>query len=176
MARRGRYRATKNPPPDAPVVAVLLYRKHVITRQPYLNQLARLPTFCLSFPSSCSPSLLVSPQQQRPSCETHRSSALAESRCCSSAAACPPAKRQVYGLEEQGLIPVPIFINGIEAHTVVRDSLTTAHEQRERAVGNAVIGSLKPNAISVDAVVSTIGFPLVGAPGFCCVLSQLTLC
>lgn len=48
----------------APVVAVLLYRKHVITGQPYINQLI-----------NC--------------------------------------------MEDDGVIPVPIFINGIEAHTVV---------------------------------------------------------
>jgi magnesium chelatase subunit H len=51
--------------PDAPTVAVLLYRKHVITEQGYIPQLV----------------------------------------CC---------------FEAEGVIPIPIFINGIEAHTVVR--------------------------------------------------------
>ena len=63
---------------DAPTVAVLLYRKHVITQQPYLAELVR-------------------------------------------------------GMEESGVKPVPIFINGVEAHTIVRDLLTTEHEQRRRA-------------------------------------------
>ncbi len=49
----------------APVVGVLLYRKHVITEQPYVRQL-------------------------------------------------------IGQMEAEGLIPVPIFINGVEAHTVVR--------------------------------------------------------
>lgn len=49
---------------DAPTVAVLLYRKHVITQQGYIAQLVRC-------------------------------------------------------FEEDGVRPVPIFINGIEAHTVV---------------------------------------------------------
>ena len=49
---------------DAPVVAMLLYRKHVITGQGYIPQLIRT-------------------------------------------------------MEEQGVLPVPIFINGVEAHTVV---------------------------------------------------------
>jgi magnesium chelatase subunit H len=96
-------------PVDAPVVAVLLYRKHVITQQPYLADL-------------------------------------------------------VHALEESGVKPVPIFINGVEAHTVVRDLLTTEHEQARRAAGILEIDSLSPNAAVVDAVVSTVGFPLVGGP------------
>ncbi len=59
---------------NAPRVAVLLYRKHVITQQPYILDLI-----------SC--------------------------------------------LEEQGVLPVPIFINGVEGHTIVRDVLTTVHEK-----------------------------------------------
>ena len=50
--------------PTYPTVAVLLYRKHVITEQMYIGQLIRC-------------------------------------------------------MEEQGVRPIPIFINGIEAHTVV---------------------------------------------------------
>ena len=94
---------------DAPTVAVLLYRKHVITQQPYLADLVR-------------------------------------------------------ALEASGVKPVPIFINGVEAHTVVRDLLTTEHEQRKRDAGICEIDSLKPDACVVDAVVSTVGFPLVGGP------------
>lgn len=58
--KQGPLRADKG----SPVVAILLYRKHVITRQPYLTGLIRT-------------------------------------------------------MEAQGVTPVPIFINGIEAHTVV---------------------------------------------------------
>ncbi|GFR42159.1 hypothetical protein Agub_g3011 [Astrephomene gubernaculifera] len=96
---------------DAPVVAVLLYRKHVITEQPYVRQL-------------------------------------------------------VSQLEAEGLLPVPIFINGVEAHTVVRDLLTTQHEQSLLARGEtgAISPTLKRDAVRVDAIVSTIGFPLVGGP------------
>jgi magnesium chelatase subunit H len=57
-------------PTGSPVVAILLYRKHVITQQGYIAQM--IATF-----------------------------------------------------EQQGLIPLPIFINGVEAHTIVRDLLTT---------------------------------------------------
>ena len=91
-------------PLDAPTVALLLYRKHVITKQPYLADLVR-------------------------------------------------------ALEEAGVRPVPIFINGVEAHTVVRDLLTTSHEIAQRKMGNMEIDSLSQGAICVDAVVSTVRVP-----------------
>lgn len=154
------YRAAKGAPPDAPVVAVLLYRKHVITRQPYLNQLARrgpthvallLPRSTISVEHPSPSTLLLFDRSIH-----HHTPIYFRLPYLSGP--------QVYGLEEQGLIPVPIFINGIEAHTVVRDLLTSAHERAERAAGRVLVPSLKANAIQVDAVVSTIGFPLVGAP------------
>jgi magnesium chelatase subunit H len=51
----------------APTVAVLLYRKHIITAQPYIDEL-------------------------------------------------------IDALEAEGIRPIPIFINGVEAHTVVRSA------------------------------------------------------
>lgn len=93
----------------APVVAVLLYRKHVITDQPYIAQLIEC-------------------------------------------------------MEGQGVIPLPIFINGVEAHTIVRDQLTTQHERQLLAAGQTTSPTLRRDAVCVDAVVSTIGFPLVGGP------------
>jgi magnesium chelatase subunit H len=61
-------------------------------------------------------------------------------------------------VEKNGIIPIPIFINGVEAHTIVRDLLTSQslphHEQKTKG----------KDAVMVDAVVSTIGFPLVGGP------------
>ena len=92
-----------------PTVAILLYRKHVITKQPYIPQLIR-------------------------------------------------------HFEQAGLLPVPIFINGVEGHVIVRDWLTTTHEQLQRSQGKIETKSLSKAAISVDAIVSTIGFPLVGGP------------
>ncbi|MEO0456846.1 MAG: magnesium chelatase subunit H [Cyanobacteria bacterium P01_A01_bin.114] len=92
-----------------PRVAILLYRKHVITHQPYIPQLIRY-------------------------------------------------------FEQAGLTPVPIFINGVEGHVAVRDWLTTAYEQAQRALGNKACPSLSSDAVRVDAIVSTIGFPLVGGP------------
>ena len=74
------HRAASPLPADAPTVAVLLYRKHVITKQLYIDQL-------------------------------------------------------IGHVEESGLRPLPIFINGVEAHTIVRDQLTTAHETAQRSAG-----------------------------------------
>ncbi|MEO1671667.1 MAG: magnesium chelatase subunit H, partial [Cyanobacteria bacterium J06631_2] len=92
-----------------PVIGILLYRKHVITKQPYLPQLIK-------------------------------------------------------HFESQSLIPLPIFINGVEGHVAVRDWMTTDYEQSQREQGNKEILSLKSDAVKVDAIVSTIGFPLVGGP------------
>ncbi|KAB8331480.1 magnesium chelatase subunit H [Scytonema tolypothrichoides VB-61278] len=92
-----------------PVVGILLYRKHVITKQPYIPQLIR-------------------------------------------------------HFEEAGLTPLPIFINGVEGHVAVRDWMTTNYETQQRQLGNVEIASLSKEAVKVDAIVSTIGFPLVGGP------------
>lgn len=94
---------------SAPVVGILLYRKHVITKQHYILQI-------------------------------------------------------IAAFEQAGLVPLPIFINGVEGHVVVRDWLTTAYEQRQRQQGTVEILSLSPEAVEVDVIVSTIGFPLVGGP------------
>ncbi|MEB3830030.1 magnesium chelatase subunit H [Phormidium sp. CCY1219] len=92
-----------------PVVGILLYRKHVITKQPYIPQLIRQ-------------------------------------------------------FEAAGLIPLPIFINGVEGHVAVRDWMTTAYETGQRERGNIELPSLSEEAVEVDAIASTIGFPLVGGP------------
>ncbi len=42
--------------------------------------------------------------------------------------------------------------------------MTTTYEQEQRQQGNKEILSLKDDAVKVDAIVSTIGFPLVGGP------------
>ncbi|MEH2038293.1 magnesium chelatase subunit H [Nostoc sp.] len=95
--------------PTKPIVGILLYRKHVITKQPYIPQLIR-------------------------------------------------------SFESAGLTPLPIFINGVEGHVAVRDLMTTDHEIQQRKLGNIETPSLSSEAVKVDAIVSTIGFPLVGGP------------
>ncbi|MDZ8185613.1 MAG: magnesium chelatase subunit H [Nostoc sp. ChiSLP02] len=97
------------PTPHSPTIGILLYRKHVITKQPYIPQLIRC-------------------------------------------------------FESAGLIPVPIFINGVEGHVAVRDWMTTDYEIQQRKLGNIETPSLSTEAVKVDAIVSTIGFPLVGGP------------
>ena len=92
-----------------PIVGILLYRKHVITKQPYIPQLIR-------------------------------------------------------SFEKAGLTPLPIFINGVEGHVAVRDLMTTDYEIQQRQLGNIETPSLSSEAVKVDAIVSTIGFPLVGGP------------
>lgn len=103
------YRQTYPEAWDWPVVGLLLYRKHVITHQPYIPQLIRQ-------------------------------------------------------FEQAELVPLPIFINGVEGHVAVRDLLTTAYETAQRQGGQRDTLSLSPEAAEVDAIVSTIGFPLVGGP------------
>ncbi|MEH2306774.1 magnesium chelatase subunit H [Nostoc sp.] len=92
-----------------PVVGILLYRKHVITKLPYIPQLIR-------------------------------------------------------SFEKAGLTPLPIFINGVEGHVAVRDLMTTDYEIQQRKLGNIETPSLSSEAVKVDAIISTIGFPLVGGP------------
>ena len=94
---------------QSPVVGILLYRKHVVTKQPYIPQLIRY-------------------------------------------------------FEAAGIVPLPIFINGVEGHVAVRDWMTTAGETAQRKQGNIETLSLSKEAVEVDAIVSTIGFPLVGGP------------
>jgi magnesium chelatase subunit H len=103
------YRQTHPEAQGWPVVGLLLYRKHVITQQPYIPQLIRQ-------------------------------------------------------FEQAELVPLPIFINGVEGHVAVRDLLTSAHETGQRQGGQRDTLSLSPEAAEVDAIVSTLGFPLVGGP------------
>src|SRR5919199_1161872 len=103
------YRQAKPETWHLPMVGILLYRKHVVTKQPYIPQLIRY-------------------------------------------------------LEKAGLTPLPIFINGVEGHVAVRDWMTSTHETTQRKLGNVETPSLSSEAVEVDAIVSTIGFPLVGGP------------
>ncbi|BAZ84783.1 magnesium chelatase subunit H [Dolichospermum compactum] len=94
---------------NSPIIGILLYRKHVITKLPYIPQLIRY-------------------------------------------------------FEKAGLTPLPIFINGVEGHVAVRDWMTSDYETQQRQRGNIETPSLTAEAVKIDAIVSTIGFPLVGGP------------
>jgi magnesium chelatase subunit H len=108
LAQQRRFRLA---PDDAPRVAILLYRKHVITEQKYIPDLITM-------------------------------------------------------MEDQGILPIPIFINGVEAHTIVRDLLTSSHEttmvSRSQLARESTFQPKK--AVTIDAIINTIGFPLVGGP------------
>lgn len=111
MAWFGRHRPESTPGQDHwPVVGLLLYRKHVITGQPYIPQLIR-------------------------------------------------------AFEAARLVPLPVFINGVEGHMAVRDWMTSASEQSGASGGGDGDSPGAPRqAVAVEAIVSTIGFPLVGGP------------
>ncbi|CAE7342175.1 bchH [Symbiodinium sp. CCMP2592] len=94
-----------------PVVAILLYRKHVVSELSYIFQLVN------------------------------------------------------YFEENHQILPLPIFIQGVDAHIAVRDLLTSDFEKQAVASGAVPANrTLSPDAVHVDAVVNTIGFPLVGGP------------
>ena len=75
-------------------------------------------------------------------------------------------------MEKDGLIPVPIFINGVEAHTVVRDLLTSPHEQHRRADGIIDIDTLSKDCAQVKQN-STLE-PLMGI-GLQCLYAEACL-
>lgn len=66
--------------------------------------------------------------------------------------------RLVQLLEEQEILPLPIFISGVEAHIIVRDFLTSSDKENARSAGERIFGSFRRGkTANVDAVVSTIG-------------------
>lgn len=64
----------------------------------------------------------------------------------------------IAAFEEACLIPIPVFITGVEAHIIVRDYLTSKTKETRRANGERMYGSYRRGKTAmVDAVVSTIG-------------------
>jgi magnesium chelatase subunit H len=110
LAWFGRHRPESTPAQEHwPVVGLLLYRKHVITDQPYIPQLIR-------------------------------------------------------AFEAARLVPLPVFINGVEGHMAVRDWMSSASERASLSGANGEASGARRQAVEVEAIVSTIGFPLVGGP------------
>lgn len=88
---------------DWPRVAVLLYRKHVVSGLQYINELIRY-------------------------------------------------------FEHSQLMPIPVFITGVEAHIIVRDFLTSFDKEKAKKAGQKIYGSNRRGKTArVDAIVSTIG-------------------
>jgi magnesium chelatase subunit H len=77
----------------------------------------------------------------------------------------PYIPQLVRHMESQQLTPLPLFISGVDGHIAVRDSLTSVFETEQVKRGQIKVNpTLSRDAVNVDAVVSTIGFPLVGGP------------
>jgi len=77
----------------------------------------------------------------------------------------PYIPQLVKHMESKQLTPLPLFITGVDGHIAVRDSLTSVFETQQVARGEIRRNpTLSADAVNVDAVVSTIGFPLVGGP------------
>mmetsp|Transcript_54693 Transcript_54693/g.90901 ORF Transcript_54693/g.90901 Transcript_54693/m.90901 type:complete len:1358 (+) Transcript_54693:41-4114(+) len=76
----------------------------------------------------------------------------------------PYIEKLIRMFEDAEILPVPIFINGIEGHVAVRDLITSTYELQRRAEGIKESPALSDEAVPVDVIVSTIGFPLVGGP------------
>eukprot|EP00929_Paragymnodinium_shiwhaense_P064418 TRINITY_DN32257_c0_g2_i1.p1 TRINITY_DN32257_c0_g2~~TRINITY_DN32257_c0_g2_i1.p1 ORF type:complete len:1751 (+),score=429.81 TRINITY_DN32257_c0_g2_i1:85-5337(+) len=67
--------------------------------------------------------------------------------------------------EKHQLLPLPIFIQGVDAHIAARDLLTSRAEREAIAAGLREANPTKsPGAVEIDCLVNTIGFPLVGGP------------
>lgn len=56
---------------------------------------------------------------------------------------------------------MPIFINGVEAHTVVRDLLTTSFEQKRREEGIIDTSTLSPDCAQVRICVQIVPTPQI---------------
>ena len=68
-------------------------------------------------------------------------------------------------MESNGIMPIPVYINGVEGHIVVRDLFTTKHEKELRRITNFDTSLYDNNeSVDIDIIVNTIGFPLVGGP------------
>jgi magnesium chelatase subunit H len=67
-------------------------------------------------------------------------------------------------MESNGILPIPVYINGVEGHTVVRDLFASRDELRALQHDLTYSSTLSSESVIIDAVVNTIGFPLVGGP------------
>ncbi|NET28182.1 magnesium chelatase subunit H [Okeania sp. SIO1I7] len=151
------YRQQKQTSPT-PVVGILLYRKHVITKQPYIPQLIRkfeeagltpLPVFINGVEGHVAVRDWMTSAWESQKSEV-RSQKLDESQKYDSVASQKlKVRSQKYDSVESQKLKVKR--QKLEVRSQKYDSVKP-------------ILSLSPEAVKVDAVVSTIGFPLVGGP------------
>lgn len=64
-------------------------------------------------------------------------------------------------METEKILPIPVYISGVEGHTVVRDLFTSDFELNSKIKND---WSLSEKSTKVDFIINTIGFPLVGGP------------
>ncbi|WP_205127622.1 cobaltochelatase subunit CobN, partial [Okeania hirsuta] len=164
------YRQQKQTSPT-PVVGILLYRKHVITKQPYIPQLIRkfeeagltpLPVFINGVEGHVAVRdwMTSAFESQNSKVRRHKSQK-------------SKVKRQKLD-KIQKLDSVETELTQINLENEIcrgewhspSEDLVSVRKSRENQKYDSVkpILSLSPEAVKVDAVVSTIGFPLVGGP------------
>ncbi|NEQ73457.1 MAG: magnesium chelatase subunit H [Okeania sp. SIO2C9] len=161
------YRQEKQTSPT-PVVGILLYRKHVITKQPYIPQLIRkfeeagltpLPVFIngveghvavrdwMTSASEIQKSKVRKHESQKSKVKMQKYDEIPK-----------------YDSPETGLTQINLENHRCrgEWHSPSLDLKSKVKSKKSDSV--KPILSLSPEAVEVDAVVSTIGFPLVGGP------------
>ncbi|MDY7008047.1 MAG: magnesium chelatase subunit H [Cyanobacteriota bacterium] len=164
------YRQEKQTSPT-PVVGILLYRKHVITKQPYIPQLIRkfeeagltpLPVFINGVEGH-----VAVRDWMTTSYESQNSKVKRNESQKSKVKNQKLEKSQKLDSVETGLTQINLENprSRGEWHSPSLD-LVSVRKSGEKQKHDSVkpILSLSPEAVKVDAVVSTIGFPLVGGP------------
>lgn len=141
---------------DSPVVAVLLYRKHVITKQPYIGQLL----------SSLEQQVLMSTDKRGCNVmtflctETFVAPSLAHTSTGYLAAA-DFHKRRGGAHHRQGRVDHRPRAAAGQTRSAMTVFMTNP---RQPTAGSRHNPTLQRTAVPVNAIVNTIGFPLVGGP------------
>ncbi|NEP39489.1 MAG: magnesium chelatase subunit H [Okeania sp. SIO2G4] len=164
------YRQQKQTSPT-PVVGILLYRKHVITKQPYIPQLIRkfeeagltpLPVFINGVEGHVAVRdwMTSAFESQKLEVRSQKFDKIQKSKVKSQ----KYDEIQKYDSPETGLTQINLENHRCrgECHSPSLDLKSKGKNQKYDSV--KPILSLSPEAVKVDAVVSTIGFPLVGGP------------
>ncbi|NER02973.1 MAG: magnesium chelatase subunit H [Okeania sp. SIO3C4] len=147
------YRQQKQTSPT-PVVGILLYRKHVITKQPYIPQLIRkfesagltpLPVFINGVEGHVAVRDWMTSVSESQKLDKIQKSKVKRYEIQKS-----KVKSQKY--------------DSVESQKQKLDKSQKSKVKNQKYDSVKPILSLSPEAVEVDAVVSTIGFPLVGGP------------
>ncbi|NEO53464.1 MAG: magnesium chelatase subunit H [Okeania sp. SIO3B5] len=162
------YRQEKQTSPT-PVVGILLYRKHVITKQPYIPQLIRkfeeagltpLPVFINGVEGH-----VAVRDWMTSAWESQKLDKIQKSKVKSQKL----DKIQKSKVKRHEIQKSKVKSHEIQKSKVKSQKLDSVETQKSKVKNQKLdsikpILSLSPEAVKVDAVVSTIGFPLVGGP------------